>query len=253
MPTELIQETSPTIYRSDYQPYPFTLDSVALDFQLDESRTVVTSTLKFTAKKDSAADLVLNAEDISLDAIYLNGEPMAPDTYELSEQALVIAQLSGSFELRICTTLDPAANSLFMGLYKSGSGFFTQCEAEGFRRITYFPDRPDVMSVYTVTLSGDKQKYPYLLSNGNLVSSTDLPDGRHQAVWYDPFHKPSYLFALVAGVKKRFRPTMAAMCYYRYTAIKAAAIKPNGRWTRWSARWYGTKNGSAWNWIWIGL
>ncbi|PJX26315.1 aminopeptidase N [Advenella sp. S44] len=199
MPTELIQETSPTVYRKDYQPYPFTLDAVALDFQLDESRSVVTSTLKFTAKNDGPADLVLNAEDISLDAIYLNGQPMAQDAYELSEQALVIAQLSGSFELRISTTLDPAANSLFMGLYKSGSGFFTQCEAEGFRRITYFPDRPDVMSVYTVTLSGDKQKYPYLLSNGNLVSSTDLPDGRHQAVWHDPFHKPSYLFALVAG------------------------------------------------------
>ncbi|MGO1767917.1 MAG: hypothetical protein ACTH1W_11665, partial [Advenella sp.] len=86
MPTELIQETSPTVYRKDYQPYPFTLDAVALDFQLDESRSVVTSTLKFTAKNDGPADLVLNAEDISLDAIYLNGQPMAQDAYELSEQ-----------------------------------------------------------------------------------------------------------------------------------------------------------------------
>jgi aminopeptidase N len=199
MPTELIEENSPTVYRSDYQPYPFTLDAVALNFDLDENRTVVTSTLTFTAKDKAPADLVLNAEDISLDAVYLNGQALGADAYELNQDQLVIAQLSGSFELRVCTTLDPAANSLFMGLYKSGSGFFTQCEAEGFRRITYFPDRPDVMSIYTVTLSADKDKYPYLLSNGNLLSSTDLPDGRHQAVWHDPFHKPSYLFALVAG------------------------------------------------------
>jgi len=199
MPTELIEENSPTVYRSDYQPYPFTLDAVALNFDLDENRTVVTSTLTFTAKDKAPADLVLNAEDISLDALYLNGQALGADAYELDQDQLIIAQLSGSFELRVCTTLDPAANSLFMGLYKSGSGFFTQCEAEGFRRITYFPDRPDVMSIYTVTLSADKEKYPYLLSNGNLLSSTDLPDGRHQAVWHDPFHKPSYLFALVAG------------------------------------------------------
>ncbi|HLU01197.1 MAG TPA: aminopeptidase N [Advenella sp.] len=194
-----MEENSPTVYRSDYQPYPFTLDAVALHFELDENRTVVTSTLTFTAKDKAPADLVLNAEDISLDALYLNGQPLSASAYALNQDQLVIAQLSGSFELRVCTTLDPAANSLFMGLYKSGSGFFTQCEAEGFRRITYFPDRPDVMSIYTVTLSADKEKYPYLLSNGNLLSSTDLPDGRHQAVWHDPFHKPSYLFALVAG------------------------------------------------------
>ena len=199
MPTELTEENSPTVYRSDYQPYPFTLDAVALNVDLDETRTVVTSTLSFTARNAAPADLVLNAEDISLDALHLNGQPLSADAYELTPDQLVIAQLSGSFELRVQTTLDPAANSLFMGLYKSGSGFFTQCEAEGFRRITYFPDRPDVMSIYTVTLSADKEKYPYLLSNGNLVSSTDLPDGRHQAVWHDPFHKPSYLFALVAG------------------------------------------------------
>ena len=199
MPTELIEKNSPTVYRSDYQPYPFTLDAVALNFELDENRTAVTSTLRFTAKDKAPADLVLNAEDISLDALYLNGQALGAEAYELNQDQLVIAQLSGSFELRVCTTLDPAANSLFMGLYKSGSGFFTQCEAEGFRRITYFPDRPDVMSIYTVTLAADKKKYPYLLSNGNLLSSTDLPDGRHQAVWHDPFHKPSYLFALVAG------------------------------------------------------
>ncbi|AFK62332.1 aminopeptidase N [Advenella kashmirensis WT001] len=255
MPTELIEKNSPTVYRSDYQPYPFTLDAVALNFELDENRTAVTSTLRFTAKDKAPADLVLNAEDISLDALYLNGQALGAEAYELNQDQLVIAQLSGSFELRVCTTLDPAANSLFMGLYKSGSGFFTQCEAEGFRRITYFPDRPDVMSIYTVTLAADKKKYPYLLSNGNLLSSTDLPDGRHQAVWHDPFHKPSYLFALVAGDfdvrEKLSKPIMAATCCCRYTATREAGTKPNGHWLRWSALWSGTKSASAWNWIWI--
>lgn len=199
MPTEFHEEDSRTVYRSDYEPYPFTLDSVALDFTLEENQTIVNSTLTFTAKKTAPADLVLNAEDITLDALLLDGQALAADAYSLDDEQLVIPQLSGSFKLQVRTVLDPAGNSLFMGLYKSGTGFFTQCEAEGFRRITYFPDRPDVMSIFTVTISADKQKYPYLLSNGNLVSSRDLPDGRHQVVWHDPFHKPSYLFALVAG------------------------------------------------------
>ncbi len=199
MPTDSPEKDNLTVYRKDYQPYPFSLDAVALDFELDETRTVVNSTLTFTSKETAPADLVLNAEDITLDALLLNDQSLAADAYSVNDTQLVIPQLSGTFKVQVRTVLDPSANSLFMGLYKSGSGFFTQCEAEGFRRITYFPDRPDVMSIYTVTLSGDKEKYPYLLSNGNLVSSQDLPGGRHQVVWHDPFHKPSYLFALVAG------------------------------------------------------
>lgn len=199
MPTEQTKEDSQTVYRQNYQPYPFTLEKVALDFQLDENRSIVTSRLNFVAKTDQPADLVLDAEDISLDWIQLDGRQLDTSAYQLDGDKLVIPARSGAFEVRIQTTLDPAANSLFMGLYKSGSGFFTQCEAEGFRRITYFPDRPDVMSVYTVTITADKTAYPYLLSNGNLQSARDLPDGRHEVVWQDPFHKPSYLFALVAG------------------------------------------------------
>lgn len=199
MPTELIEETSPTVYRSDYQPYPFTLDAVALNFDLDETRTVVTSTLTFTAKDKAPADLVLNAEDISLDTLYLNGQALDADAYELDQDQLVIAQLSGSFELRICTTLDPAANSLFMGLYKSGSGFFTQCEAEGFRRITYFPDRPDVMSIYTVTLAADKKNIPICCPTAICCRPPTCPTAAIRRSGMIRFTSPAIFFALVAG------------------------------------------------------
>lgn len=199
MPTQINEENSRTVYRKDYLPYPFTLDSVALNFALQASQTIVNSILTFTAKGGEPADLVLDAEDIELDSLLLDGKELTSDAYRLDEEKLVIPRLSGTFEVRVRTILDPSDNSTFMGLYKSGTGYFTQCEAQGFRRITYFPDRPDVMSIFTVTISADKMEFPYLLSNGNLVSSKDLPDGRHEAVWHDPFHKPSYLFALVAG------------------------------------------------------
>ncbi len=186
-----------TTYRLDYQAYPFSIEQVNLHFVLDPILTQVSNTMKISAKHDQAYDLVLDGEDIQLQQIYLNDEVFNDYTY--ADNQLILKNLQGQFALKIISTCSPVANTTLMGLYVSGQSFFTQCEAEGFRRITFYPDRPDVMSEYFVTLDADKAQYPYLLSNGNLISSQDLGQGRHQAVWHDPFLKPSYLFALVAG------------------------------------------------------
>ncbi|NLY65545.1 MAG: aminopeptidase N [Alcaligenaceae bacterium] len=191
--------TPVTIHRHDYREYPFNITNVALHFDLHEENTRVCSTLSISSKTEQPADLVLDGEDIRLVSVLLNGQPLTASQYHLSEETLTIPALQGQLTLEIISECNPAANSTLMGLYVSGNSFFTQCEAEGFRRITFFPDRPDVMSKYTVTLCANKERYPYLLSNGNLLASQDLPDGRHQATWEDPFSKPSYLFALVAG------------------------------------------------------
>ncbi|MBU6438319.1 MAG: aminopeptidase N, partial [Betaproteobacteria bacterium] len=140
--------------------------------------------------------LVLDGEDVSLESIVLNGAAAAP---QFVDGKLLLGNMPERATLEIVSTCNPAANTQLSGLYTSQGTFFTQCEAEGFRRITYFLDRPDVMARYKVTLRANKALYPVLLSNGNLVSQRDLPDGMHQTVWDDPFPKPSYLFALVAG------------------------------------------------------
>lgn len=184
-----------TIYRHDYTPYPYAVDSVDLHFDLHPDRTVVTSTLRMQPLADGP--VVLQGEDIQLVHLELNGQPFSD--YQLNDSTLTLPAQSQPFTLRMTSTCQPNANSTLMGLYTSGNSLFTQCEAEGFRRITFFPDRPDVMSEYTVTLEADKARYPQLLSNGNLLRTQDLPEGRHQAVWHDPFRKPCYLFALVAG------------------------------------------------------
>src|SRR5581483_1414101 len=143
-------------------------------------------------------------------ALRLDGAELKPDSYRATPDQLTIAQPpNGPFTLEIETLVDPSANTQLSGLYRSSGTFCTQCEAEGFRRITYFPDRPDVMAVYTTRIEADKKEAPVLLANGNLVERGDLPDGRHYAVWHDPHPKPSYLFALVGGdlgcVEDRFR------------------------------------------------
>src|SRR6201999_31321 len=126
--------------------------------------------------------------------------PLAADAFVVTPDGLTILQPPNRpFVLDIETELDPTANTKLMGLYRSGKAYTTQCEAEGFRRITYFPDRPDVMAVYTTRIEADKAEAPILLANGNLTAAGDLPDGRHYAEWHDPFPKPSYLFAMVGG------------------------------------------------------
>ena len=193
--------SSPLIRRSDYAAPAFWIRSVDLSFDLDPAKTMVISSMRIERNTDVPAQpLRLHGEDITLTRVLVNG---ASVSFRHEDGMLVIDSLQdmspGPFTLEIRNTCAPEKNTTLSGLYTSGSGFYTQCEAEGFRRITYFPDRPDVMARYTVMLRADKQQYPVLLSNGNLLEEGDLGDGRHYAKWEDPFKKPSYLFALVAA------------------------------------------------------
>jgi aminopeptidase N len=187
-------DTHKTIYLKDYTPYPYTIKHIDLTFDIRDGETAVKSKIAFKGKGEP---LVLNGEDLLLKSISLNGKPLTD--YTADEKSLtVIKPPSGEFTLETEVVIQPEKNTRLEGLYQSGGNYCTQCEAEGFRRITYYPDRPDVMTTYTVRLEADK-KYPVLLSNGNLMDKGDLKDGRHYAVWNDPFPKPCYLFALVAG------------------------------------------------------
>jgi len=190
--------------RADYRPPAFLVDTVALEFDLDPAGTRVAATLSFRRNPDAAAadrgaPLVLDGEQqsdvtVELDGVALGRERIAEDPGTL---AVLAPPDRGTLTVR--SRHSPSKNVALEGLYLSSGVFCTQCEPEGFRRITYFPDRPDVLATYTVTLRADRRTCPVLLSNGNLVASGDLPDGRHFATWHDPFPKPTYLFALVAG------------------------------------------------------
>jgi len=193
-------DTPVTVYRKDYQPYPYDIPEVALAFDLAPDATEVRSVMQVRRKPGAGADaaLVLDGEELELVSVGVDGAALPADRYRLSERRLEIHGLPASATVEIVGRCKPSANSTLMGLYVSGGNFFTQCEAEGFRRITWFADRPDVMSRYRVTLRA-LPDYPVLLSNGNLVASRQLPDGRNEVEWEDPFPKPCYLFALVAG------------------------------------------------------
>jgi aminopeptidase N len=192
---------------ADYRPPAFLVDSVDLIFDLDPAATRVRATLELRrnpAHGDAAAPLTLDGEDLTLNAIAVDGVALTPAQYRITGHTLTIEHLPDTCTPETCTidtdvTIDPAANTQLSGLYVSGGDFFTQCEAEGFRRITYFPDRPDVMSRFTATLIADAARYPVLLSNGNPVDRGTTPDGRAWVKWSDPHPKPAYLFALVAG------------------------------------------------------
>lgn len=193
-----------TIHRSDYTPPSFWIDTIEMGFDLDPKKTLVATrqTLRRNAQSNEP-DVILVGEQLQLNQIYINGQKLAPSAYQLNansgQQTLRIFNPPDQFTLDIETQLDPINNTSLDGLYVSNGNFFTQCEAEGFRKITFALDRPDVMATYTVMLRADAKKYPVLLSNGNLIDKGKLPDGRHFAKWHDPFKKPSYLFALVAG------------------------------------------------------
>lgn len=193
-------DTPVTIFRKDYQPYPFAIPQVALAFDLDPEITLVHSTMRVERQPDARGDapLVLDGEELELVSLQVDGADWPAERYTLDASTLSVHGLPATATLEIVSRCRPSANSALMGLYVSGGNFFTQCEAEGFRRITWFADRPDVMSRYRVTLRAGPE-YPVLLSNGNLLATQTLPDGRQQAEWEDPFPKPSYLFALVAG------------------------------------------------------
>jgi aminopeptidase N len=199
---QLREATGPAmvIRREDYTPPPFWIDRIELSFDLDPVKTRVLNKMVLRRNTEVPAQpLRLDGEDLNLARVVLNGGGCS---FKMDGDALVLGSLPEGpepFELEIFTTCSPEKNTQLSGLYLSQGDFFTQCEAEGFRRITYFLDRPDVMASYTVTLRADKDKYPVLLSNGNLVEQGELPDNRHFAKWVDPHRKPSYLFALVAG------------------------------------------------------
>ncbi|TMH27885.1 MAG: aminopeptidase N, partial [Betaproteobacteria bacterium] len=192
---------APLIRREDYTAPAFWIRSVDLTFDLDPAKTLVISRMQLERNVDVPAQpLKLHGAELNLTRVLVNGESVS---FRHEDGMLVIDSLQGvppgPFMLEIRNTCAPEKNTQLSGLYTSGGGFFTQCEAEGFRRITYFLYRPDVMAVYTVTLRASKVAYPVLLSNGNLVEQGDLDNGRHFAKWHDPFPKPSYLFALVAA------------------------------------------------------
>ena len=188
---------------ADYRPPDWLVETVELDVLLDPTATRVRATLSLKPNPDSAAPapLVLDGEELVLKSLKLDGAPVPAEQFIATGDRLTIAQPpQRAFRLEIETVVDPSANTQLHGLYRSSGNYCTQCEAEGFRRITYFPDRPDVMAVYTTRIEAEKADVPILLANGNLVSSGDVPGtSRHFALWHDPFRKPSYLFALVGG------------------------------------------------------
>ncbi|TXM13409.1 aminopeptidase N [Vibrio parahaemolyticus] len=183
-------------YRKDYQAPSHTITDIDLTFDLYDNDTIVTALSKVVQKGESTT-LELDGEGLELRSVKVNGEDWAH--HEVKEASLVLSDLPAEFELEIITKIDPEANTALEGLYKSGGAFCTQCEAEGFRRITYYLDRPDVLAKYTTKVIADKATYPYLLSNGNRIAQSEAENGRHWVQWQDPHPKPAYLFALVAG------------------------------------------------------
>ncbi|MBX3430772.1 MAG: aminopeptidase N [Hyphomonadaceae bacterium] len=188
-----------TVRLSDYQPPDYLIDEIALVFSLEPDATLVAARSHVRRSGANAAPLVLNGERLELQSVAIDGEPLAEGAYRLEPGQLIIENPPASFRLDIVTQIAPATNTHLEGLYMSGGRFCTQCEAEGFRTITYYLDRPDVMARFAVRIEADKAAYPTLLSNGNLTESGELPDGKHFAVWVDPHPKPAYLFALCAG------------------------------------------------------
>ncbi|WP_454016638.1 aminopeptidase N [Azospirillum sp. Marseille-Q6669] len=205
--------TPKAIRLQDYRPPAHLIDTVDLFFDLGEEVTTVRAQLglrRNPARDDaSALPLTLDGQRLELVSVALNGQPLGDADYTVTPDHLTVHSVPETFTLETVVRIKPQENTALEGLYKSSGNFCSQCEAEGFRKITYFADRPDVMARYTTTITADKARYPVLLSNGNLMESGDLPDGRHRAVWEDPYPKPCYLFALVAGTlvhqEDRFR------------------------------------------------
>ncbi len=202
----------PVIRLADYRPPAWRISRVSLDFDLDAHDTQVGATLLLEPDPDQPPrPLRLDGEDLELIDIALDGRTLSPHEYRLDATGLTIEGIGGPCELHTTVRLHPHANTRLEGLYVSRDALFTQCEAEGFRRITFFVDRPDVSAVFDVTLRADKARHPVLLSNGDLVASGELPGGRHFARWHDPHPKPCYLFALVAGKLARVSAPFTTM------------------------------------------
>jgi aminopeptidase N len=201
-------EEKKRIYLKEYSKPDFAIDGVELRFEIFDDRTLVHNQMRLR-RLTPKAHLVLEGENLKLLEISIDDQKINPGFKD--EKSLCLSQVPDQFVLRTSVEIHPHLNTDLEGLYKTGTNFLTQCEAQGFRKITYFMDRPDVMTHYTVTLEADKSKCPVLLSNGDLISTKNLPDNRHQAVWRDPHKKPCYLFALVAGQFGRIEKPFTTM------------------------------------------
>lgn len=190
-------------FLADYSPSIFSIKTVNLTVELDDTRTIVTNEMSFTRQcseqSSNSATLSLDGEQLSLISVSIDDELLTSDNYLATENNLSIKTNKTNFKLTVVTEINPIENTSLEGLFKSGGAFCTQCEAEGFRRISYYLDRPDVMATFTTKVVGDKDLFPYLLSNGNKIEEGSLDDNKHFVTWHDPFPKPCYLFALVAG------------------------------------------------------
>lgn len=199
----------PVVYRRDYQPPEFWIDRIELEFDLDPEQTIVTARLDVRRNdaRDAGLPLILDGEHLELQGVWLDGRQLEADQYTVTGDQLTIPAVPDRCQIETRVAIAPTRNTALSGLYQSAGMFCTQCEAMGFRRITYFPDRPDVLTRYRVTIRADQTRCPVMLSNGNRMASRPLDGGRHEVVWEDPFPKPSYLFALVAGELRCHRGT----------------------------------------------
>lgn len=195
----MTQSLPKTHYLTDYQPPAFDVESIFLTFELSPNATRVTNRMRVRRTGDAATAFVLDGEGLELMHVDLDGVALMPTQYELTDTQLILADVPESFDLEVVTEVDPENNTRLEGLYRTSGNYCTQCEAEGFRCITYYFDRPDVLTYFTTKIIADKEDNRVLLSNGNLVEVGDLPNNRHYAIWKDPYKKPCYLFALVAG------------------------------------------------------
>ena len=202
-------DTPGAIYLNEYQAPDFLIDTVDLEFNLEAQSTTVKSSITFI--KQHEAPLVLNGQGLSLMSVKLDHHLLTRDQYTCDDDSLTIEQVPDRFLLEVVTEIKPHENLSLEGLYQSSGNYCTQCEAEGFRKITYYLDRPDVMAIFTVKITADRDLCPVMLSNGNLIEQGELTDNRHWAKWHDPFKKPSYLFALVAGNLRFIEDTYPAM------------------------------------------
>ncbi|MCW8934543.1 MAG: aminopeptidase N [Gammaproteobacteria bacterium] len=208
------RDTTPnTIYLKDYKQPAYWIDSISLHFELGEDETRVVSEMEVRRNKDlhGPSILELDGEDLLLGSILINDKALSDGQFSVTNEGLWIPDVPEQFTLQIETFIKPQLNTSLEGLYKSSGNFCTQCEAQGFRKITYYLDRPDVMAKFTTTIVADKTRYPVLLSNGNPVDATDLENGKHSVTWEDPFKKPCYLFALVAGDLECIKDTFVTM------------------------------------------